>query len=207
MRPVDEQRRADLVAAALDHLARHGLAGFSLRALAAELGTSARMLVHYFGTREELLSRALAEHRRRALDLLRAQARGDLAEDAARSWRLLSAPERSAHYTVMFQVLAAALTPDSRYKPIAAGVVRDWIDAVTAHLVAHGEDQATATVKATVLASGLKGIALDLLVTADHDRCAAAATMLIEALTRRPDGQVGALAGAPSRSLGARREV
>lgn len=188
MRPVDERRRAELVAAALGHLARHGLTGFSLRALAAELGTSARMLVHYFGTREELLSRALAEHRRQALDLLRAQAQGDLAEDAARSWRLLSDPERSDHYVVMFQVLAAALTPDSRYRSIARGVVQDWIDAVTTHLVAHGEDPASAAVKATVLASGLKGIALDLLVTGDRDRCAGAAAMLIEALIGPADG-------------------
>jgi AcrR family transcriptional regulator len=69
-RPPDAARRAELVAATLDDLAEHGLAEFTLRGLAARLGTSARMLVHYFGTREQLLAAVFAEHRRRMLETI-----------------------------------------------------------------------------------------------------------------------------------------
>lgn len=41
----------------VDIVRRTGLAGFSLDNLAAELGTSSRMLVYYFGSKDELLAR------------------------------------------------------------------------------------------------------------------------------------------------------
>jgi AcrR family transcriptional regulator len=42
---------------------RTGLAGFSLDIIAAELGTSSRMLVYYFGSKDELLARIVHELR------------------------------------------------------------------------------------------------------------------------------------------------
>ncbi len=49
-----EQREA-FVAGAVEHVLRHGVGGLSLRPLAAALGTSDRMLLYYFGSRERLL--------------------------------------------------------------------------------------------------------------------------------------------------------
>ncbi len=53
-----EQREAFL-AGAVEHVLRHGVSGLSLRPLAAALGTSDRMLLYYFGTRELLLEQVL----------------------------------------------------------------------------------------------------------------------------------------------------
>ena len=53
-RPPDLARRAELVDALVDAYAAHGLTR-SLRELATELGTSHRMLLHHFGSREEML--------------------------------------------------------------------------------------------------------------------------------------------------------
>ncbi len=179
MRPAAEQRRADLTTATLRYLARHGLDGFSLRGLAAQLGTSARMLVHYFGTKEALLDRAFAEHRRLMLTAFASTAGADLATSARQSWHNLTAPEWRDHYAVMFALMAASLADDHPYRDVARHCVTDWINAVTEHLVAMGHDPHIAARDATVVVSGLKGIALDLMVTDDQARCGAAAEALI----------------------------
>ncbi|MFD6219436.1 TetR/AcrR family transcriptional regulator [Nocardia asteroides] len=62
-RPLDHRKRAELLAGVVAYIATHGLAELSLRPLAAALGTSSRMLIYYFGTKEELLVQALATQR------------------------------------------------------------------------------------------------------------------------------------------------
>ena len=64
-RPIDHDRKQALRGAAGDYLLRHGLSAFSLRPLGEALGTSARMLVHHFGSRENLLREALGAIRER----------------------------------------------------------------------------------------------------------------------------------------------
>src|SRR5437588_11165036 len=46
--------RDRLLDAAIDHVAQNGLGDLSLRGLAAALGTSHRMLIHHFGSKERL---------------------------------------------------------------------------------------------------------------------------------------------------------
>ncbi|WP_369028198.1 TetR/AcrR family transcriptional regulator, partial [Nocardia farcinica] len=62
-RPLDHAKRTELLAAVVRYIAEHGLADLSLRPLAAELGTSSRMLIYYFETKENLLVQALATQR------------------------------------------------------------------------------------------------------------------------------------------------
>ena len=47
--------RQKLIDAAVAHADAHGLSDTSLRQLAAALGTSHRMLIHHFGSKEGLL--------------------------------------------------------------------------------------------------------------------------------------------------------
>lgn len=53
------EQRAALLSGAVEHVLRHGASGVSLRPLAAALGTSDRMLLYYFGSRERLLETVL----------------------------------------------------------------------------------------------------------------------------------------------------
>lgn len=53
-----EQREAFL-SGAVEHVLGHGASGLSLRPLAAALGTSDRMLLYYFGSRDHLLETVL----------------------------------------------------------------------------------------------------------------------------------------------------
>ena len=64
------QARERLLAAAVDHALDTGIADLSLRQLAAAIGTSHRMLIYHFGSREGLLAavtQAVEEQQRAAM--------------------------------------------------------------------------------------------------------------------------------------------
>ena len=65
---VQTTSRERLLDAALEYVAAHGIGDISLRALAAALGTSHRMLIYHFGSRHGLLLEVIrtAEARERA---------------------------------------------------------------------------------------------------------------------------------------------
>ena len=69
-RPVDPTRRAATLAKAAEYVLEHGLADLSLRPLAKALGTSPRMLLYDFGSKERLIHEILAEIRRHETSLL-----------------------------------------------------------------------------------------------------------------------------------------
>ena len=54
-RTADEARRAELLDRAVDYVCRHGLAELSLRPLAKAVGSSPRVLLYYFGSKENLV--------------------------------------------------------------------------------------------------------------------------------------------------------
>src|SRR6266581_2739769 len=65
-------RREELLDAAYAYAIEHGLADMSLRPLAAASGTSPRVLLYLFGSKDELISEILARSRREELDLVTA---------------------------------------------------------------------------------------------------------------------------------------
>ena len=60
-RPPDEGRRRELLDAVIECVAAGGIGNRSLRELAEAVGTSHRMLLHHFGSREELLLAVVQE--------------------------------------------------------------------------------------------------------------------------------------------------
>src|SRR5438309_2026826 len=59
----DVERKRELVASIAEYILANGLADLSLRPLAEVLDTSPRMLIYYFGSKENLISEALAAAR------------------------------------------------------------------------------------------------------------------------------------------------
>ncbi len=185
-RPLDVRRREELLARALPYLAEHGLAGLSLRPLAAALGTSDRMLLHHFGDKESLVGRLLEWSRPDVAALTREE--GDVASLAGRLWADLTGggPQRP-RVRVLLEVMALALTRPGSYRQYAVAAVHDWVAPIAEALVRDlGEDPASAEARATLLVSGLRGLALDRFVTGDDVRTDRAAALLIAAATRPP---------------------
>ncbi|MGK5638835.1 TetR/AcrR family transcriptional regulator [Streptomyces sp. URMC 126] len=170
-RPTDPDRRERVLARAADHVLEHGLAGLSLRPLAAALDTSPRMLLYDFGSKRELVSAILAEARRRGA----ARVAGELVPETASPeerlralWAWISAPERVPFVRLFFEVHADAVAHPENY-PELAGVVTDWFGTLGATFrdVTEGPGD---TVTPTVIMAFVRGLLLDLAVTGDRDR-------------------------------------
>lgn len=168
------------------YAAEHGIASLSLRPLAAALGTSSRMLVHYFGSKEELIGQALVAARPDIPALLRqhADAGHTPAEIAGRLWTDLTTGGEQEHRTrLLLEVMALALTQPQRYREYATDAVRAWVSPLATAFQEYGDHPRDARARATLLVSGLRGLALDRWLTGDRQRTNDAAKRLTAAAT------------------------
>lgn len=169
----------------MEYAARHGIGSIALRPLAAALGTSSRMLIHYFGTKEALIERVLSAVRPDVPTLLSSHARErhTPTEAATRFWHDLTGGEQAPRLRLLLQVMVLALTEPGHYGAHARVAVRSWTGPLTEAFREAGLDQRTAAARATLLISGLRGIALDRYVTRDRRRTDDAAALLIATAT------------------------
>jgi AcrR family transcriptional regulator len=168
-RPVDPHRRAETLAKAADYVLEHGLAGLSLRPLAKALGTSPRMLLYDFDSKDNLIHEILAEIRRREAAMLEAEVRS-----LADVWDWISAPEREPFLRVFFEVYVRALG-----RREAEPFVRDWLAFIDERW--HPRvDAATATLMIAVV----RGLLLDRLATHDRERTDAGMATFTRLLAR-----------------------
>jgi AcrR family transcriptional regulator len=170
-RHVDPTRRAATLAKTAAYVLEHGLAGLSLRPLAKALGTSPRMLLYDFGSKERLIHEILAEIRRHETSLLEADVQS--LDDV---WEWIAAPEREPFLRLFFETYVAALGRDE-----AQPLVRDWL-AYLQERWTPPVDAATATLMIAVV----RGLLLDQLATGDRTRTDAAFRRFTELLRDSP---------------------
>jgi AcrR family transcriptional regulator len=171
--PTASPRRAELLDSAYRYVLRHGLGDLSLRPLAAAIGSSPRVLLYLFGSKDGLIRELLARARTEELALLGAAPAGDLADVALAVWGWLSAPEHRALLALWTEAYARSLIePDGPWAGFAAGTVRDWLDLLAAAQPDRGSPAAAA--RRTSVLAVLRGALLDLLATGDRERTTAA---------------------------------
>jgi AcrR family transcriptional regulator len=172
-------RREELLELAYGYVLEHGLATVSLRPLAAAIGSSPRVLLFLFGSKDGLVRALLARARREELALLerlRPAARGaDLATVAARVWEWLAADEHRALLTLWVEGYARSLVdPDGPWAGFARATVDDWLDVLGAVQPEGERHGAVAEAERTLVLGVLRGALLDLLATGDRERTTAA---------------------------------
>jgi AcrR family transcriptional regulator len=159
-----------LLAAVVDVALARGIADRSLRAIAAAAGTSHRMLIHHFGSREGLLIdviRAVEAGQRGALTELVAKSTGVPGDLADRFWTHLRSPELAPQERLFFEVYGQALQGRQWAKPLLDGVVEDWVGPVAAMLESEGISPDTARTVARLYVAVGRGLLLDVLATGD----------------------------------------
>ncbi len=108
-------------------LARGGIGDRSLRDIAAAVGTSHRMLIHHFGSREGLLAAVVSsveEDQRRFLATL--DPHPGEALDAM--WQRLRDPALWPAERLFFDCYARAAHGEEPYASLLPGLVDDWLD-------------------------------------------------------------------------------
>lgn len=184
-RPVDHERRAQLLQAAADYVIEHGLSDLSLRPLARELGVTTTTLVHHFGSRDQLLAAIINQVRARMLEAVDAEdtADADIPALITHAWKWMSAPEHERLYRLLFEIYGNALQQSEPYRPFLEHIVDDWLRILTARFGRAGHDPAAAAARATLVIATCRGLLLDLLTNGDTERVTAAFTAFLATLT------------------------
>ena len=180
-------RKEALLELAYRYVLEHGLADMSLRPLADAVGSSPRVLLFLFGSKDGLVRALLA--RARADELAQLQvARGqsptaDLAELAGRVWTWLAAPEHRALLTLWTEGYGRSLVePDGPWADFAHRTVEDWLDILADQQPPARRRSRAGIAERTLVLAILRGAVLDLLATGDIDRTTAAVTTCLHAV-------------------------
>ena len=163
------ERRDELIEKALDYFLDHGVAGLSLRPLAAEIGTSARLLVYHFRSKDGLIQAVMDE--------VRARVQTSFAATSERSgkgsahvmhsfWSWVIRPANARLLKLLFEVQVLALQNPRVYARYLEGTSSSWLALIEASLPPVKERRAAATLCAAVI----DGLLLEYLATGDRRR-------------------------------------
>ena len=181
------QRRLELLDRIVASLLEHGVGDLSLRPLAERAGTSARLLIYHFDSKENLVATALDEVRRRVEQDLGEAARHEHIRSPADLLRFfwdwaLRAENRNA-FRLLFEVDALSLfdrVSFSREGRRAAAA--RWVALLERAAVGLDEGGPLLTRHATLVIGAMTGLLQDVFSTGDEARTTAALESLIRLL-------------------------
>ena len=170
--------REALLARAIGHFAEHGVGDTSLRALAGAIGTSHRMLIYHFGSRDGLLAAVVDTVEQGARDMLARiveEAKGDPDpfEAGIRYWHLVT-EEALIYGPLFFELTSHAMLGLPYGVDVRDKLVTTWLDALSAMWTARGVPTREARAEATLDLAMARGLLHDLLLTGDRERIDAA---------------------------------
>ncbi len=157
----------------VEALARDGFSDLSLREIATAVGTSHRMLIYHFGTRDGLLAEVVARieaEQRAALAGLSA-ASGDLVEASRAFWLRVSDPSLAPAERLFFEVYAQALRGRQWTSTFRDSVIAAW-EAPLLEMFAGAGGEARAYARLSLAVT--RGLLLDLLLTGERETVDAA---------------------------------
>ena len=161
--PRDTTRREQLLELATDYVLEHGLIGLSLRPLAAEIGTSDRMLLYHFADKDDLVAAVLTACTDRSVAELRALPPApDVRRAVVALWSAMTSDQLDRCQRVYVEAAALGLFGREPYVSTVRGANQQWMAALTEHLVAVGATQARAHRAVVLMDAAFMGLQLDL---------------------------------------------
>lgn len=187
----DKPPRERLLDGAIDYVAHHGLGDVSLRTLAAALGTSHRMLIHHFGSKEHLwveIVRTVEARQREVLAQILPDAEQPVAKAIWAWWKHISDPALWPNERLFFEIYGQALQGRPHTTELLDGIVDDWVEPAAEINISLGVPPALARAHARLGVAVTRGLLLDLLATRDTAAVDAAMKAFVEVYTSWLDG-------------------
>ena len=185
--------RQQLLNAAIDYVAKHGIGDLSLRTLASALATSHRMLIFHFGSKDRLwieIVRTTEERQRERLRALVPDPARPTREALWRWWKHISDPSLWPGERLFFELYGQALQGRTHATEFLDGIVEDWVEPLAQASIAQGMPEPQARAHARLGVAVTRGLLLDLLATGDTDAVDQAMRTFIdlnESLIRQAD--------------------
>ena len=172
-RAPDLERRQELLDAVVKECAANGIGDRSLRDVAAAVGTSHRMLLHHFGSRNELLVAIVEEVERRQRALLRELPTEPPAAIAA-MWADLRRPDLRPFERLFFECYARGVQGEQPFARMLPGAVDAWLT----------DDGTNDPALMRLGLAVMRGLLLDLVATDDRPAVDAAAQAFADLVRR-----------------------
>jgi len=159
------ERRDDLLRRVVKAAANGGLARRSLRDFAAQVGTSHRMLIHHFGSRDGLMAAVVESVERDQNERL-----GELPEDAAEgirlTWRRTSVPSLWPIERLFFECYARGAQGEPPFDRLVPALVERTLEAVSTRADVSVDEEGRAAARLGLAV--IRGLLLDLVATGDR---------------------------------------
>ena len=174
-RTPDPLRKRELLDSVVDYLAEQGLADTTLRPMAAALGVSINRLVHHFGSKEELITAALARAIDRQIEVqrkwLQRSPRLTQVELYRRWWKwICRSPRNLALVRLNYEAATLETTVTGLDGAVRADQIGVWRHDVEHRLVAEGLKPESAALEASLIKATFTGLVMDLFATGDTRR-------------------------------------
>ncbi|MFG1817651.1 TetR/AcrR family transcriptional regulator [Kribbella sp. NPDC049174] len=158
----DLQRRDEWTRTATDYVHEHGLIGLSLRPLAAALGTSDRMLLYHFESKDHLIAALLRESNDRGVAGIQALSPSrDLRAAVHDLWTAVNSPDIEPCARLYVEAAALGLLGREPYASVVREANARWMRALVNHLAGSGVARPLAKRAATVIDAAFVGFQLD----------------------------------------------
>ncbi len=159
--------RASLLGDAVEHFAKNGIGDASLRSIATSIGTSHRMLIYHFGSREGLLAEVVRTVEQQQRDLLATLSDLPIAEQAEEFWRRVT--EAALVYGPLFFELSAHAMQDLPHtESLKADLINVWLPPLIELCIRAGLPPEEAPAYARLGLAASRGLLFDLLLTGDR---------------------------------------
>jgi len=181
-------RQDELLEKAYRYVLIHGLAGMSLRPLAKAIGSSPRVLLFLYGSKDNLI-RALLDRARddelAAIEAFKeAGGRADLIDAAVQVWDWLAAADHRHLLGLWVEAYGRSLVdPAGPWGRFAEQTVQDWLGLLAGRQPPARRRTPPGAAERTAVLAVLRGTMLDLLATGDTERTTGAVTLVLRSIT------------------------
>jgi AcrR family transcriptional regulator len=161
-------RKKELLNGALAYLLQHGIANVSLRPMAAQLGTSPRIIMFHFKSKERLLQEVMEELQMRLQSsfLSMSKSGAKAAPPLKRYWMWATKKENFPHLRLLYEAQIIAAQNPKVYGRYLKKASRDWQDIVVQAL----SELTRSETLATLCIGVFDGLLLEMINTGDRTR-------------------------------------